>query len=123
MRDAEQFVDYGLRGLAPRVDFSGVLFSARRVVEEVHDKKRLRERPEATGVEVLDGAGDVRFADLHTVRVENGGPGGTEAEIRGDRFVIRAGGMPGGLASRAPSTPSPTATPGSWSRCQNRLRS
>src|SRR4028119_990267 len=44
VRDAEQFVDYGLRGLAPRVDFSGVLLSARRVVEEVHDKKRLRDR-------------------------------------------------------------------------------
>ena len=41
VRDAEQFVDYGLRGLAPRVDFSRVLLSARRVVEEVHDKKRL----------------------------------------------------------------------------------
>ena len=123
MRDAEQFVDYGLRDLAPRVDFSGVLLSARRVVEEVHDKKRLRERPEAAEVEVLDGAGDVRFADLHTVRVENGGLGGTEAEIRGDRFVICAGGMPGGSASRAPSTPSPTATRGSWSRCRNWLRS
>jgi pyruvate/2-oxoglutarate dehydrogenase complex dihydrolipoamide dehydrogenase (E3) component len=56
VRDAEQFVDYGLRGLAPRVDFSGVLLWARRVVEEVHDKKRLRERPEAAGVEVLDGS-------------------------------------------------------------------
>ncbi len=40
VRDAEQFADYGLRSLAPRVDFSGVLLSARRVVEEVHDKKR-----------------------------------------------------------------------------------
>src|ERR671917_692810 len=86
VRDAEQFADYGLRGLAPRVDFSRVLLSARRVVEEVHDKKRLRDRLEAAGVEVLDGAGDVRFADPHTVRLENGGPGGTEAEIRGDHF-------------------------------------
>jgi pyruvate/2-oxoglutarate dehydrogenase complex dihydrolipoamide dehydrogenase (E3) component len=123
VRDAEQFADYGLRGLAPRVDFSGVLLSARRVVEEVHDKKRLRDRLEAAGVEVLDGAGDVRFTDLHTVRLENGGPRGTGAEIRGDRFVICAGGMPGGSASRAPSTPSPTATCGTWSRCRNRSRS
>jgi pyruvate/2-oxoglutarate dehydrogenase complex dihydrolipoamide dehydrogenase (E3) component len=58
VRDAEQFADYGLRGLAPRVDFSGVLLSARRVVEEVHDKKRLRERLEAAGVEVLTYDGD-----------------------------------------------------------------
>ena len=92
VRDAEQFADYGLRGLAPRVDFSRVLLSARRVVEEVHDKKRLRDRLEAAGVEVLDGAGDVRFADPHTVRLENDGPGGTGVEIRGDRFVICAGG-------------------------------
>jgi pyruvate/2-oxoglutarate dehydrogenase complex dihydrolipoamide dehydrogenase (E3) component len=92
VRDAEQFADYGLRGLAPGVDFSGVLLSARRVVEEVHDKKRLRDRLEAAGVEVIDGAGDVRFADPHTVRLENGGLGGTEAEIRGNRFVICAGG-------------------------------
>ena len=92
VRDAEQFADYGLRGLAPRVDFSRVLLSARRVVEEVHDKKRLRDRLEAAGVEVLDGAGDVRFADPHTVRLENDGPGGTEVEIRGDRFVVCVGG-------------------------------
>jgi NADPH-dependent 2,4-dienoyl-CoA reductase/sulfur reductase-like enzyme len=38
-----------------------VLLSARRVVEEVHDKKSLRDRLEAAGVEVIDGAGDVRF--------------------------------------------------------------
>jgi dihydrolipoamide dehydrogenase len=92
VRDAEQFADYGLRGLAPRVDFSGVLLSARRVVEEVHDKKRLRDRLEEAGVEVHDGAGDVRFADSHTIRLENGGPGGTEAEVWGDRFVICVGG-------------------------------
>ena len=92
VRDAEQFADYGLRGLAPGIDFSRVLLSARRVVEEVHDKKRLRDRLEAAGVEVLDGAGDVRFADPHTVQIEKDGPGGTEAEIRGDHFVICAGG-------------------------------
>ena len=51
VRDAEQFADYGLRGPAPEVDFPGVLLSARRVVEEVHDKKRLRDRLEAAGVE------------------------------------------------------------------------
>jgi pyruvate/2-oxoglutarate dehydrogenase complex dihydrolipoamide dehydrogenase (E3) component len=92
VRDAEQFADYGLRGLAPRVDFSRVLLSARRVVEEVHDEKRLRDRLEAAGVEVFDGAGDVHFADPHTVRLENGGPGGTEVEIQGDHFIICAGG-------------------------------
>lgn len=92
VRDAEQFADYGLRGPAPEVDFPRVLLSARRVVEEVHGKKRLRDRLEEAGVEVHDGAGDVRFADPHTVRLENGGPGGTEAEVRGDRFVICVGG-------------------------------
>ena len=92
VRDAEQFADYGLRGPAPEVDFPAVLLAARRVVEEVHGKKRLRDRLEEAGVEVIDGAGDVRFVDPHTVRLENGGPGGTEAEVRGDRFVICVGG-------------------------------
>jgi hypothetical protein len=86
VRDAEQFANYGLRGLGPGVDFSGVLLSTRRVVEEVHDKIRLRDWLEAAGVKVIDGAGDIRFADPHTVRLENGGLGGTEAEIRGHRF-------------------------------------
>ena len=92
VRDAEQFADYGLRGPAPEVDFPGVLLSARRVVEEVHDKKSLRDRLEAAGVEVIDGAGDVRFVAPHSVRLENGGPGGAKSEIRGDRFVICVGG-------------------------------
>lgn len=92
VRDAEQFADYGLRGPAPEVDFPAVLLAAQRVVEEVHDKKRLRDRLEEAGVEVHDGAGDVRFADPHTVRLENGGLGEAEAEIRGDRFIICAGG-------------------------------
>ena len=92
VRDAEQFADYGLRGPAPEVDFPGVLLAARRVVEEVHDKKRIRDRLQEAGVEVHDAAGDVRFVDAHTVRLETGGPGGTGAEIRGDRFVICVGG-------------------------------
>ena len=92
VRDAEQFADYGLRGPAPEVDFPGVLLAARRIVEEVHDKKRIRDRLQGAGIEVVDGAGDVRFVDAHTVRLENGGPGGTEAEIRGERFVICVGG-------------------------------
>jgi dihydrolipoamide dehydrogenase len=92
VRDAEQFAEYGLRGPAPEVDFPGVLLAARRVVEEVHDKKRIRDRLQEAGVEVHDAAGDVRFVDAHTVRLETGGPGGTEADVRGDRFVICVGG-------------------------------
>src|ERR671911_264893 len=92
VRDAEQFVDYGLRGPAPEVDFPGVLLVAQRVVEEVHGKKRIRDRLQEAGVDVVDGAGEVRFVDPHTVRLENGGPGGTEAEVRGDRFVVCVGG-------------------------------
>ncbi|MGI8538654.1 MAG: dihydrolipoyl dehydrogenase family protein [Rubrobacteraceae bacterium] len=92
VRDAEQFADYGLRGSAPEVDFPAVLASAQRVVEEVHDKKRLRNRLEAAGVEVLDGVGDVRFTGPHTLRLENVGPEGAVDEVRGERFIICAGG-------------------------------
>lgn len=91
-RDAEQFADYGLRGVALEVDFPAVLASAGRVVEEVHDKKRLRDRLEEAGVEVLDGAGDVRFVSPYTLRLENGGPVGVAREIQGERFIICAGG-------------------------------
>ena len=92
VRDAEQFAEYGLWGPAPEVDFPGVLRAATRVVEEVHDKKRIRDRLEEAGVEVHDAAGDVRFLDPHTVRLETGGPAGTDGEIQGDRFVICVGG-------------------------------
>lgn len=92
VRDAEQFAGYGLRGAAPEVDFPEVLASAGRVVDEVHDKKRLRDRLEEAGVEVIDGAGDVRFLEPHTLRLENGGPLGAACEIRGERFLICAGG-------------------------------
>lgn len=91
-RDAEQFADYGLRGQPPEVDFPAVLGSVQRIVEDVHDKKRLRDRLEEAGVEVLDGAGDVRFMDPHTLWLENGGTAGAETELQGDRFVICAGG-------------------------------
>src|SRR3712207_8950 len=52
VRDAEQFADYGLVGETPAVDFPGVLDRARALVEEVHEKKRLRERLETGGVDV-----------------------------------------------------------------------
>lgn len=96
-RDAEQFADYGLRGAAPGVDFPAVLASAQRIVDEVHDKKRIRDRLDAAGVEVFDEAGDVRFVDFHTLWLENGGPGAANASkagagVRGDRFVVCAGG-------------------------------
>ena len=92
VRDAEQFADYGLQGTTPEVDFPAVLASAGRVVDEVHDKKRLRDRLEEAGVEVLDDVGDVRFVNPHTLLLENGGPGGAACEVRGERFVICAGG-------------------------------
>ena len=123
VRDAEQFADYGLRGLAPGVDFSGVLLSARQVVEKVHDKKRLRDRLGAAEVEVLTG----RATSVSRTPT----PFGSKTAVPGERR-LRSGAtasssvlgvMPGGSASRAPSTPSPTATCGTWSRCRNRSRS
>ena len=62
VRDAEQFADYGLVGEPPEVDFPRLLGRVRALVNEVHEKKRLRERLEAAGVLVFNGSGEDRFA-------------------------------------------------------------
>jgi pyruvate/2-oxoglutarate dehydrogenase complex dihydrolipoamide dehydrogenase (E3) component len=86
VRDAEQFADYGFVGAPPEVDFPRLLERTRALVEEVHEKKRLRERLEAGGVHVFDGAGAARFADENSLVLEDG------RRIEGEKFVLCAGG-------------------------------
>ena len=96
VRDAGQFADYGLVGEPPVVDFPSVLERARALVEEVHEKKRLRERLEAGGVDVFDGAGEASFVDEHTLSIGDG------RRLEVEKFVLCAGGharrlgLPGG---------------------------
>lgn len=87
VRDAEQFVAYGLVGRAPEVDFRGVLASVSGIVEGVHEKKRLLERLDAAGVRVMDGAGPVAFTSPNTLSVA-----GTGDVLGGERFILCAGG-------------------------------
>lgn len=84
-RDAEQFADYGLDGETPVVDFARLLQKTRSVVYRVHEKKQLRGQLESAGVRVLDGAGEVRFTDAHTLALAGG-------SLRGESFILCAGG-------------------------------
>ncbi|MGH3086513.1 MAG: dihydrolipoyl dehydrogenase family protein [Rubrobacteraceae bacterium] len=88
-RDAEQFADYGLEEPLPRVDFARLLNRTQRIVYEVQEKKQLRARLEAAGARVFEGVGDARFVDERTLAFGDDG-----AEVRGDKFILCAGGHP-----------------------------
>jgi pyruvate/2-oxoglutarate dehydrogenase complex dihydrolipoamide dehydrogenase (E3) component len=96
VRDAEQFADYGLVGEPPEVDFPRLLGRVRALVDEVHEKKRLRERLEAAGVLVFDGSGEARFAGENSLALGYG------RRLEAEKFVLCAGGharrlgLPGG---------------------------
>lgn len=93
VRDAEQFADYGLEGESPRVDFARLLNRTQRIVYDVQEKKQLRARLEAAGVRVYEGAGEARFLDDGTLVLGSDG-----ARLRGERFVLCAGGHAGRLS-------------------------
>jgi pyruvate/2-oxoglutarate dehydrogenase complex dihydrolipoamide dehydrogenase (E3) component len=96
VRDAQQFPEYGLVGAPPEVDFPRLLERTRALVEEVHEKKRLRERLEAGGVHLFDGVGTARFAGENSLVLQDG------RRLEGEKFVLCAGGharrldLPGG---------------------------
>jgi pyruvate/2-oxoglutarate dehydrogenase complex dihydrolipoamide dehydrogenase (E3) component len=86
VRDAEQFADYALVGSPPEVDFARLLNRTQRIVYEVQEKKQLREQLERAGASVLDGTGNARFVDGHTLALGNG------TRVSGEKFVVCAGG-------------------------------
>jgi pyruvate/2-oxoglutarate dehydrogenase complex dihydrolipoamide dehydrogenase (E3) component len=96
VRDAEQFADYGLVGEPPKVNFPGLLARTRALVEEVHEKKRLRERLETAGVHVFEGVGEAGFAGRNSLTLGDG------RRLEAEKFVLCAGGharrlrLPGG---------------------------
>jgi len=94
-RDAEQSALYGLDGAPPEVDFARLLDRAQRVVYAVQEKKQLRGHLAAAGVSVFDGAGDARFLDAHTLVLGDG------RTVRGERFILCAGGHARRLPFRA----------------------
>src|SRR5919199_3145693 len=86
VRDAEQFADYGLAGNPPKVDFARLMNRTQRIVYEVQEKKQLRKQLETAGASVLDGVGEARFTDEHTLTLGDG------SRVSGEKFVVCAGG-------------------------------
>ena len=86
MRGAEQLADEVVVGEPPRADFSRLLERTRALVEEVHEKKRLRKRLDEGGVRVFDGVGGARFVGENTLALEDG------RRLEADKFVLCAGG-------------------------------
>jgi pyruvate/2-oxoglutarate dehydrogenase complex dihydrolipoamide dehydrogenase (E3) component len=89
VRDADQYANYALAGERPQVDFPRLLERTQELVYRVHEKKQLSSHLQEAGVKVLANAGDARFTDPHTVAMANAGLGQV---IRGDKFIICAGG-------------------------------
>ncbi len=85
VRDAEQFADYGLVGEAPRAEFPRLLERTRALVEEVHEKRRLRERLDKSGVRVYDGVGEAGVVGESSLALGDG------RCLEAEKFVLCAG--------------------------------
>lgn len=93
MRDSAQFSEYGLLlDAPPRVDFAAVMRRTHQIVQQVGEKKQLRQHLEQVGVAVFQPAGDTAFVDPYTLRTARLG------DVTGARFVLCAGGRPRPLA-------------------------
>lgn len=96
VRDAGQYAAYGLEGGPPGVNFARLLNRTQRIVYEVQEKKQIKGRLEAAGVEVFDHAGVARFAESNTLALGDG------TSLRGEKFILCTGGharripLPGG---------------------------
>ncbi|OLE35533.1 MAG: hypothetical protein AUG45_01440, partial [Ktedonobacter sp. 13_1_20CM_3_54_15] len=86
VRDAEQFVDFGLVGEKPMVDFAALLSRTRNIVSRVHEKKHLQSHLEQEGVTVFANVGDARFIDEHSVAL------GDRTILQGEKFILCVGG-------------------------------
>ncbi len=88
VRDWNSWETFGLRGPRPEVDVAAALANAERVASYAHDRRRITERVTSMGVEVVEGTGDVRFIDAHTVAAADG------RTWTADRVIIAVGGRP-----------------------------
>ena len=86
VRDWSSWETFGLRGPRPEVDVAAALANAERVAGYAHDRLRITDHVTATGVVVVEGAGDVRFVDAHTVAANDG------RSWTADRVIIAVGG-------------------------------
>ncbi len=86
MRDASQFELYGMEPLQPRMDYARLMSRTQQVVNQIQEKKQLIGNLEEAGVAVFWGAGEARFEDAHTLRLEDG------TRLEGEKFILCAGG-------------------------------
>jgi pyruvate/2-oxoglutarate dehydrogenase complex dihydrolipoamide dehydrogenase (E3) component len=92
VRDWSSWETFGLRGPRPEVDLAATLANAERVARYAHERKHMSDHIRAMGVDLVEGAGDVRFLDANTVGTADG------RVWRADRVIIAVGGR----ASRLP---------------------
>lgn len=90
-RDAQSWETFGLRGAAPEVDMKAAVANATRVADYSHDVKRMSDYIASNGVVLVQGAGDTRFVDQHTIEVADG------RRYSGDAVVVAVGGHAGRL--------------------------
>jgi dihydrolipoamide dehydrogenase len=92
VRDWSSWETFGLRGPRPDVDLAATLANAARVARYAHERKDLAGLIRAGGVDLVEGAGEARFLDPHTIAVADG------RTWSADRSIIAVGGR----ASRLP---------------------
>ena len=91
VRDWSSWESFGLRGPRPEVDLASTLANADRVARHAYEHRRAAEHIRAQGVDLVEGAGEVRFVDTNTLEAPDGRHWG------GDRVVIAVGGRAGRL--------------------------
>ncbi len=91
VRDWNSWEAFGLRGQRPEVDVAATLANAQRVAGYLHERKRVAEHIRAAGVDLVEDAGNARFADANTITADDG------RTWAADRVIIAVGGRPGRL--------------------------
>ncbi|WP_084316038.1 dihydrolipoyl dehydrogenase family protein [Actinospica robiniae] len=99
-RDWGSWTRFGLEGAPPVPNLAALQGNAARVARYAHERKHLAEHLRASGIDLVEGTGVVRFADDHTIQADDG------HVWTADRVIIAVGGraaalpVPGGeLAS------------------------
>ena len=94
VRDWSSWEAFGLRGPRPEIDLTATLANAQRVAGYLHERKHVADHIRSAGVDLIEEAGDARFADANTVVAANG------RKWSADRVIIAVGGRAGRLPIR-----------------------
>ncbi len=86
MRESEHFGSYGLMGDRPSVNLQQLLAYARDIVQAMHRKKGLTDHLNSAAVSLFSQSGGARFADAHTLELEDG------RTLEGEKIIICVGG-------------------------------